>query len=299
LIAGLFGNKASGAAGQLAGAGFEKALVAESPVLSDARYATDADACEALVKASGATIVIAPATSRLQRIIAGVAQRVGGKVDTHLTELNAEGGAPLITRWFYRQRMFAQIKRVQRPWFLTVDSGTCPALVGSGSLAAETIAFVIPATKTKVTGLKSPSSGAQTIRPDAELLFVAGAGWCKKQADSQLHVPEAEKTILAFLDKTQASLGGSKSVVDQTGEGAVLSFMGHLNQIGQTGSTPRHFKGLATCCHGEEPHVVGWRFITERRAVNLNPNCGWAQGKADVLYIADAFKVMEKVNELL
>ncbi len=79
----------------------------------------------------------------------------------------------------------------------------------------------------------------------------------------------------------------------------MLSFMTHLNQVGQTGSTPRHPKGLATCCHGEEPHVVGWRFIKERRAVNLDPNCGWAQGKADVLYVADAFQVMAKVNELL
>ena len=69
--------------------------------------------------------------------------------------------------------------------------------------------------------------------------------------------------------------------------------------LGQTGSTPRHAKGLATCCHGEEPHVVGWRFINERRAVNLDANCGWAQGKADVLYVADAFAVMKKVNELL
>ena len=55
-------------------------------------------------------------------------------------------------------------------------------------------------------------------------------------------------------------------------------------------------KGLATCCHGEEPHTVGWRFINERRAINLDPNCGWARGKADVLYVADAFAVMAKVN---
>jgi electron transfer flavoprotein alpha subunit len=75
--------------------------------------------------------------------------------------------------------------------------------------------------------------------------------------------------------------------------------MSHMNQVGQTGSTPRHPKGLATCCHGEEPHVVGWRFIKERRAVNLDPGCGWAQGKADVLYVADAFEVMARVNELL
>ena len=72
-----------------------------------------------------------------------------------------------------------------------------------------------------------------------------------------------------------------------------------MHQVGQTGSTPRHPKGLATCCHGEEPHVVGWRFIKERRAINTNAACGWAQGKCDVLYVADAFAVMKKVNELL
>jgi len=37
----------------------------------------------------------------------------------------------------------------------------------------------------------------------------------------------------------------------------------------------------------------------ERRAINLDPNCGWARGKADVLYVGDAFAVMGKVNELL
>ncbi len=73
--------------------------------------------------------------------------------------------------------------------------------------------------------------------------------------------------------------------MDQSGEGqAVLGFMNKLNQVGQIGATPRNLKGLYTCCHGEEPHVVGWRFI--------DPNCGWARGKADVLYVADAFKVM-------
>ena len=106
--------------------------------------------------------------------------------------------------------------------------------------------------------------------------------------------------ILGFLRATKSSLGGSKSLVDSSGEGeAVLGFMTHLNQIGQTGSTPRHRKGLSTCCHGEEPHVVGWRFVNERRAINLDANCGWARGKADVVYIGDAFAVMEEVNRLM
>ncbi len=132
------------------------------------------------------------------------------------------------------------------------------------------------------------------------MLFVAGAGWTKKQQDGQVHAREAGELILSFLHESGASLGSSKSLVDQGGDGQpVLPFLTHMNQVGQTGSTPRHSKGLSTCCHGEEPHVVGWRFIGERRAISLDPNCGWARGKADVVYVADAFKVMAKVNELL
>ena len=141
---------------------------------------------------------------------------------------------------------------------------------------------------------------AQTIRPDAKMLFVTGAGWTKKQPDGQIHVAEASDLILGFLRQTGASLGSSKSLVDQGGEGQpVLPFLTHMNQVGQTGATPRHPKGLATCCHGEEPHVVGWRFIAERRAISLDPNCGWSRGKADVVYVADAFPVIAKLNALL
>ena len=159
-----------------------------------------------------------------------------------------------------------------------------------------------PATssRTKVNGLVAASGGGEsTIKPDAKLLFVAGAGWTKKQADGATHLDEAASTITGFLAKSGASLGSSKSLVDMPEAAEAFKFMSHMNQVGQTGATPRHAKGLSTCCHGEEPHVVGWRFIGERRAVNLDANCGWAQGKADVLYVADAFEVMKKVNELL
>jgi electron transfer flavoprotein alpha subunit len=162
------------------------------------------------------------------------------------------------------------------------------------------IAVELPALRTEVTGIRAPKQDEQTIRPDAKLLFVAGAGWTKKQPDGEVHGEEAAKLILDFLRASGASLGSSKSLVDQGGEGnSVLPFLTHLNQVGQTGSTPRHPKGLSTCCHGEEPHVVGWRFVGERRAISLDANCGWTRGKADVVYIADAFQVMAKVNGLL
>ena len=287
------------AANSLASAG-ARLLVISGEAFAQARYASDAAACEALCRAAGATIVLAPGTSRFTRIASGVAHRLGGFVDTHITAL---GGAENVeaTRWYYRQRVEAVISRDARPWFLLIDAGTHAAFAAeSGTAQVEQVAVELPTLRTTVSGFRAPEQGQQTIRPDARLLFVAGAGWTKKQPDGQIHVKEAGELILGFLRVAGASLGSSKSLVDQGGEGEpVLPFLTHMNQIGQTGATPRHAKGLSTCCHGEEPHVVGWRFIADRRAISLDPNCGWTRGKADVVYVADAFPVMAKVNALL
>jgi electron transfer flavoprotein alpha subunit len=287
----------------MAGCGATRFLGVSGPEFAASRYASDAAAAEALGRAAQATIIVTPATSRWSRALPGVAHRLEGRLDSQVTEISTDGGKLSVARWYYRQRMKAILERTQRPWIITIAPGTSLPWQGeAGSASVETVPIELPESckRTTVTGIQAPPADEQTIRPDAELLLVAGAGWTKTQKDGQSHVKDAEKLILGFLGKTQASLGGSKSLVDLSGEGQqVLSFMTHLNQVGQTGSTPRHPKGLATCCHGEEPHVVGWRFVNERRAVNLDPNCGWAQGKADVLYVSDAFEVMQKVNELL
>ncbi len=303
LLVGLVGGSVQPAANTIAACGAAKFLGVSGPDFAPSRYASDAAAAEALCRAAQATLVVAPATARSNRVVAGVAQRLGGHADTHITGLTVTNGQPTLTRWYYRQRLEAQLQRAQRPWFILIDPGSQPAWAGPpGSAAVEPLSVTLPESsrRTRVTGLREPAADAQTIRPDADLLFVTGAGWTKKQADGQTHVPEAEKLIVGFLKLARASLGSSKSLVDLGGEGqAVLSFLTHLNQVGQTGATPRHPKGLSTCCHGEEPHTVGWRFINERRAISLDPNCGWARGKADVLYVADAFAVMAKVNALL
>lgn len=289
-VIGVFGEKAASSIGSLA---------VEGEAFAVPRYASDTAACEALVRRAGASLVLAPHTSRMARCLPGVAARLNGEVDTHAVAVAADGGAVTVTRWFYRQRIEGTLTREARPWFILVEQGAyepagVPACAQVESLSVEAT------TRTAHQGYVSPQTGEQTIRPDAHLLFVAGAGWTKKQPDGAVHADEASALILGFVRAAQASLGSSKSLVDQSGEGQpVLPFLTHLHQVGQTGSTPRHRKGLATCCHGEEPHVVGWRFISDRRAVNLDPNCGWARGKADVLYVADAFEVMRELNRLL
>ena len=303
LSIGLIGGEVKAAADSIANAGAHRVLAVAGPDFAQPRYASDLLAADALCRATSADLILAPATSRFLRALPGLAHRLNGRVDTHITSVQVLEGTLCATRWFYRQRIEGVFQRDARPWILLLDSGCHEALLpSSGEANIEEIAVELPAEarRTSIAGIRAPKSDSQTIRPDAALLFVAGAGWTKKQPDGKSHPEQAETLILDFLRASGASLGGSKSLVDQSGESqAVLGFMTHLNQVGQTGATPRHPKGLSTCCHGEEPHVVGWRFINERRAVNLDPNCGWARGKADVLYVADAFEVIAKLNALL
>ena len=244
LVVGLVGDDVQAAADSIAACPAAKYFGVSGADFSQARYATDAAAAEAVCKAAQATIVVAPATSRWNRVLPGVAQRLGGRADTHVTGLAATGGAVTVNRWYYRQRMEATLQRPQRPWFILVDPGAQPACeCGGGAAVVEPVAVQLPdaCRRTTVLGVREPAADAQTIRPDAQLLFVTGAGWTKKQADGQTHVPEADKLIRGFLKASRASLGSSKSLVDIGGEGqAVLPFLSHLNQVGQTGATPRH-----------------------------------------------------------
>ena len=265
-------------------------------------YAQDVPAFADAIKGAGADVLLVPGNSRVKRSMPAAALRAGAEIDTNIVDVTVEGDAATVRRWAYRQRILTTFSRSTRPWVIVTDPALFAEICAKLGVAPEAIpAASAPAgTRTAVNGLQAAGAGGEsTIKPDAKLLFVAGAGWTKKQADGALHLDEAAESIKGFLAKSGASLGSSKSLVDMPEAAAAFTFMSHMNQVGQTGSTPRHAKGLATCCHGEEPHVVGWRFINERRAVNLDANCGWAQGKADVLYVADAFAVVKKLNELL
>ena len=265
-------------------------------------FSQDVPAFAAALSAAGADIILAPGTSRARRSLPAAALRAGAAIDTNVVAVTTDGDKATVQRWAYRQRILTTFSRAARPWVIVTDPALFADICAGLGVTPEPVPQVSSAaqTRTKVNGVVAAGTGGEsTIKPDSPLLFVAGAGWTKKQADGATHLDEAAATITSFLAKSGASLGSSKSLVDMPEAAKAFSFMSHMNQVGQTGATPRHAKGLSTCCHGEEPHVVGWRFVNDRRAVNLDANCGWAQGKADVLYVADAFEVMKKVNELL
>ena len=124
LVIGLIGESVQAAANSIAACPATKYFGVSGADFGQARYASDAAAAEAIAKAAQATLVVAPATSRLNRCLAGVAQRLGGRADTHVTGVAAADGKISVNRWYYRQRMEATLQRAQRPWFILVDPGS-------------------------------------------------------------------------------------------------------------------------------------------------------------------------------
>ena len=144
LFVGLVGETVQAAADSIAACPATKYFGVAGADFSQSRYATDAAAAEAICKAAQATIVVAPATSRWARVLPGVAQRLGGRADTHVTGVGDAGGKPSINRWYYRQRMEATLTRTQRPWFIVVDPGSQTACeCGAGTANRRNVSLSI------------------------------------------------------------------------------------------------------------------------------------------------------------
>ena len=145
LTVALIGADVQSAASSIATCGATRFLGVSGAEFAQPRYATDAAACEALCRAANATIVVAPATSRLARVLPGVAHRLNGRVDTHITGIAIAESAPVATRWFYRQRIEASLQRTARPWLMLVEGGCRPAWQGQAASAnVESVAVTLP-----------------------------------------------------------------------------------------------------------------------------------------------------------
>ena len=111
LTVGLVGEHVQPAADSIAACSAVKILGVSGADFGTSRYATDVKAAEAIGTASGATIMIAPATSRLSRALPGAAFRLKATIDTHVSGIQFTDGVLQIQRWYYRQRMMATLTR--------------------------------------------------------------------------------------------------------------------------------------------------------------------------------------------
>ncbi len=118
---------------------------------AESRYVTDAAAAEAICRAAGA------ADRRRRRHVALDArrwpawpQRLGGRVDTHVTRVAVDGGAVSVARWYYRQRIEGVTSRTERPWVIAIEPGTHEPWAGARRPpTVEAVAVALPELRTR------------------------------------------------------------------------------------------------------------------------------------------------------
>ncbi|MFH0985513.1 MAG: electron transfer flavoprotein subunit alpha, partial [Candidatus Omnitrophota bacterium] len=158
LTVGLVGEQVQAAADSIAACGASKIFGVSGADFGVSRYATDVKALEAIGAASGATIIVAPATSRFSRALPGAAFRLKAAIDTHVSGIQFTDGVLQIQRWYYRQRMMATLTRAARPWILAIDSGVFQPWQGAkGSAKVEAVTVVVTdkEKRTKMTGVEA------------------------------------------------------------------------------------------------------------------------------------------------
>jgi len=90
--------------------------------------------------------------------------------------------------------------------------------------------------------------------PDAELLFVTGAGWTKNRPTARRHRAGGGKLIRNFLQlgpRRWAAANRWWTLAARPGRAVVFVAP---DQIGQTGSTPRHPRRVSTCFTARNAH---------------------------------------------
>ena len=214
----------SAAADQIADCGAARFLAVAGEAFAQSRYATDAAAAEALCRASGAAIVIAPSTSRWARALPGVAHAGWAaawiRTPPAIASERRPGGDALVLPPAHGSG--ADARRSGRGSSCWSRAACAPWNGARGRGGGRSRRGGTARDPHQVTGVQAPPADEQTIRPDAKLLFVAGAGWTKKQADGAATRTRPRQLILGFLRAAKASLGGSKSLVDLSGEGQAV-----------------------------------------------------------------------------
>jgi len=291
LTVGLVGARVEAAASQTAGCGAARFLAVTGEAFAEPRYATDAAAAEALCRAAGAAIVMAAATSRWRaraprRGLPPGWPRGYPRHQPGRGEWSA-GPHPLVLPPAHGSRA----SRRERPWVILLDSGCVAPWSGPRRKPPAWNPWRSPWPETAHHGHRraAPKADEQTIRPDAKLLFVAGAGWTKKPRPTEaVHAAEAETLIWISAVWPRHPWGGSKSLVgDLSGDrrGGACGGMTHLNQnrpdrLGRRGHAKGSFHVLPR--RGSRTSWVG---ASSKPAPRHSPgcHCGWARGKPNVL----------------
>lgn len=282
VVALALGTQAGVGVSQLAHHGAAEVLLSKNHVYDTFNPELFAAALTEAIQSSGATLVLASASSSAKDVFPRVAARIGAGLVSDGTELKVSGEDVKVKKPLYAGKCFAtaQFENTNTKIVLMRANQLTVSPANTSQTAAVTeVQFTQPSLKTLIKDIVKGASEKLDLT-EANIIVSGGRG-LKEAANF--------KMLEDLAGVLGATVGASRAVVD-------AGWVGHSMQVGQTGKTVAPSLYIAVGISGAIQHLAGMSGSKVIVAINSDPNAPIFQ-KATYGIVGDAFEIVPKLTE--
>ncbi len=282
VVALALGTQAAAGASQLGGHGAQEVLLDKDSTFDVYNPELFSAAVSEAIQKSGATLVLASASSSAKDLLPRTAAKVGAGLVSDGTEITVSGDDVKVKKPLYAGKCFATaVFENASVKIVLMRANQLPVAAADTSKAANVteLSFVKPSLKTLI---KSVVKGASEKLDLTEANIVVSGGRGLKEAGNFKMLED----LAAVLG---ATVGASRAVVD-------AGWVGHSMQVGQTGKTVAPTLYIAVGISGAIQHLAGMSGSKVIVAINNDPNAPIFR-KATYGIVGDAFEIVPKLTE--
>ncbi|MGZ3724939.1 MAG: electron transfer flavoprotein subunit alpha/FixB family protein [Pseudobdellovibrio sp.] len=282
VVALALGTQASAGVAQLAHHGATEVLLCKDGAYDAYNPELFSAAVAEAVQKSGATLVLASASSTGKDLFPRTAAKLGAGVVSDGTELTVSGDDVKVKKPLYAGKCFATAQfenTTVKMVLMRANQLTVAAADTSKTAPVTEVAFAKPNLKTLI---KEIVKGATEKLDLTEANVIVSGGRGLKEA-ANFKMLEDLASVLG------ATVGASRAVVD-------AGWVGHSMQVGQTGKTVAPTLYIAVGISGAIQHLAGMSGSKVIVAINNDANAPIFQ-KATYGIVGDAFEIVPKLTE--
>lgn len=282
VIAGLVGGGVNALSTKVGQAGAKTVFVSDSAELSNYNSETYAAAITAMIKESGADVVLASSTTLARDLFPRVAARLDSGLASDCTSLELSADGVKARRPLYSAKCTAEVEFVNSPIrFILMRPNQLPVGTLDPQATATVKDFSIANASGKVL-CKETVKGSSNKADLTEANVIVSGGRGMQNAENFKVLEDLASTI-------GASVGASRAVAD-------AGWVPHSLQVGQTGKTVAPSLYIACGISGAIQHLAGMSGSKVIVAINKDQDAPIFQ-KATYGIVGDLFEVVPKLTE--
>ena len=282
VVALAFGTQAASASNQLAHHGAKEVLLCKDSAYDAYNSELFASALSEAIQQTGASLVLASASSSGKDLFPRVAAKIGAGVVSDGTELTVSDEDVKVKKPLYSGKCFATAKFENASVKIVLMRANQLSVAAADTTKSATITEVVFAKPNLKTLVKEIVRGAAEKLDLTEANIIVAGGRGLKEAASFKMLEELASVL-------GATVGASRAVVD-------AGWVGHSMQVGQTGKTVAPTLYIAVGISGAIQHLAGMSGSKVVVAINSDSNAPIFQ-KATYGLVGDAFEIVPKLTE--